>query len=477
VRVTLYWKLLLGFGIVIALLAAADAYVLYQLIGVSLMTKSTVNGDVRSVDLSKQLRTSLYDEEREAQKLLVTGDTAYLHLFIDQQEVVESILDTLAHISSDESVYALVSTTEQRHSWYASAIIEARISRLAPEDLTQRQEVMMDTLDAIYQDIESLIRQKQEVVAASVEDAESSARLSAEVALLLTIGAILMAVAIAFGLTRTITKPLQELMRATDEVANGTFKRVRLATHGEMGRLASAFNSMGERLRKANEARAELMHHISHEIRMPLQTMHSAYYLLTHDQTDRVTEKQQKLLDMMRDNIDTIVRFSNQFLDLAKIEAGMMEYEILPVDLNAVLRPIVEEATVNSARKEISLVYDAAAVPQALANPDRCMQVFSNLLSNAVKYTNPGGTIRVNLAPSNYGVRVAVTDSGVGIAPEELPHVFKKFYRARTAGRRSGTGIGLALVRALMEAMRGKINVRSTLGKGSTFYVEFRKAQ
>jgi len=474
VRVTLYWKLLLGFGMVIALLTAADAYILYQLIGVSVITRATVIGDVRSMDLTKQLRSTLYDEERDAQKFMATRDTTYLSLFREQRRVTRAAFDTLGRLNVDSDFRRLVRSAARRHAWYGLAV-GAHLTVRADSQAALRR-AMMDSLDEVYRDVEQLVQIKQRVLDAAVIEAEESARRSGEVALLLTMGAMLTAVTVALFLTRSITKPLGALMRATDEVARGTFTRVGMATRGDLGKLAAAFNSMGDRLRKANAARAEMMHHISHEIRMPLQTMHSAYYLLSEQQAGPVSERQKKLLETIRDNIDKITRFSNQFLDLARIEAGMMEYTVGPTDLEAVLKQLVADASVNAARKGIVLQYVSSPLPRVMANSDRCAQVFTNLVSNAVKYTNPGGTVQVSACTSAFGVQVTVSDTGVGIAAEELAQVFKKFYRAKNAGRRSGTGIGLALVKGLVNGMGGQITVESEAGRGSAFTVEFRTA-
>ena len=334
----------------------------------------------------------------------------------------------------------------------------------------------MDTLDNVYRDLEEMVKSRQHAVQETVVAAQDSAETAAEVSLLLTIGALFLAGAIALALTQSITVPIRALMRATDEVAQGTFTKVQMKMRGELGRLADAFNHMGARLRNAQEARVEMMHHISHEIRMPLQTMHSAYYLLSEGEAGPITEGQQRLLSTVRDNIDKITRFSNQFLDLARIEAGMMEFELVPTDLRSVLEQLVEDARVIAARKEVSITYDAAPVPPARANPDRCSQIFSNLLNNAVKYTDPGGKISVSLCATDAIVRCAVKDTGVGIAQEEIKHIFQKFYRARNAGRRGGTGIGLALVQALVRGMGGQVTVESAPGEGSTFVVELQIA-
>ena len=477
---TIYWKMMLGFLVIILLMGAVDAYILLELNKVSNATKITITRDVRSVDLSKQLRATLFDEERYGQKYLISGDSTYFALFLDQSRLFQQLIDSLAHQPGDAAMRRLVQDAERRHSWHFSLIQNARAAHSATgAGLGIRNErARTDTLDLLYKNFDDLIHLKQMVVAASVLDVELATERSANIALLLTIGTLLAATTLAFVLTRTITRPLKVLMRGTEQVARGSFEPIHVSTRGEVAQLADAFNTMSASLKQANAVRAEMMQHISHELRMPLQTMHAAYYLLTEEKAGPVTEGQVRLLHSLRDNIDKIARFSNQFLDLSKIEAGMMEYELVATDIPTVLAPIVDDAMVNAARKEIRVSLEMQPVPQAHANPERCTQIFTTLLSNAVKYTPKGGTVCVEVKPSTTGVCVSVKDSGVGIAAEELPHVFKKFYRAKNAprGTGGGTGIGLALVKALVEAMGGCITASSTVGAGSQFSVEFPRA-
>jgi two-component system, NtrC family, sensor histidine kinase GlrK len=473
---TIYWKMMFGFLIIILLMGAVDAYILLELNKVSDTTRSTLTRDVHSVDLTKQLRATLYDEERYAQKYLVSGDSTYFALFLDQSRLFQQLMDLLAHQPTDTAMRQLVLDAERRHNWHFALLQDVRTAQVSSATApgTRNEKARTDTLDLLYKGFDDLIHMKQLAVAASVLDVEQATERSVNIALLLTIGALLAATTLAFVLTRTITQPLKALMRGTEQVARGSFEPIEVSTRGEVAHLADAFNTMSASLKQAKAVRAEMMQHISHELRMPLQTMHAAYYLLTEEKAGPVTEGQIRLLHSIRDNIDKIARFSNQFLDLSKIEAGMMEYELLPTDIPAVLAPIVDDAMVNAARKEIKLSLEMQPVPQARANAERCGQIFTNLLSNAVKYTPKGGTIRVDVAPCDLGVRVSIKDSGVGISAEEIPNVFKKFYRAKNAPRGSGggTGIGLALVKALAEGMGGRIIATSKVGEGSVFSVE-----
>jgi two-component system, NtrC family, sensor histidine kinase GlrK len=473
---TIYRKMMLGFLVIIILMGAVDTYILFELNKVSDTAKSTLTRDVNSVDLSKQLRATLFDEERYAQKYLISGDTTYFSLFLDQSRLFQQLIDSLQRQPADAAVTRLVQAAERRHNWHFDLIQDIHLAPTSPAARfnIHNEQARIDTLDLLYKSFDDLIHLKQLTVATSVLDVERATERSANIAFLLTIGTLLAAITLAFVLARTITRPIKVLMRGTEQVARGSFEPIQVDTQGEVANLARAFNTMSASLKQATALRAEMMQHISHELRMPLQTMHAAYYLLTEEKAGPITEAQVKLLRSIRDNIDKIARFSNQFLDLSKIEAGMMEYELVPTDIPTVLAPIVDDAMVNAAGKEIKMSLEMQPVAPVRANPDRCGQIFTNLLSNAIKYTPKGGTINVSVVSSPLGVRVSVKDSGVGISAEELPNVFKKFYRAKNVPRGSGggTGIGLALVKALAEGMGGCITATSTVGKGSVFSVE-----
>jgi signal transduction histidine kinase len=152
----------------------------------------------------------------------------------------------------------------------------------------------------------------------------------------------------------------------------------------------------------------------------------------------------------------------------------MMEYRRTPTDLVTVVARAVQEARALASRKDISVKFLSEPVPQTLADGEKLAQVFSNLLSNAIKYTERSGSIEVTVTCFDHTSRVAIRDSGIGIAAEELPKLFDKFYQATNASTAhiKGTGLGLALVKAFVEGHGGTISVASTLGVGSIFTVE-----
>jgi len=475
VKFPIYWKLLFSFALIIILMLAASAFILTELYDVTGTTKS-LTVDARTVDFITQLGAVLDDEQGFAEKYLSSGDTTYRALFTESSRQFSRALDSLAETLSTPLSLRVIRRIEQRHAWYFASVSSLPVTR-ADVTLFPRNDVIdagADTLVLIRGSLDILKSRKENAMAASIAEAESTTRESSSFALALAAGTLLVAVILALLIARTFSRPIDALVRGTEKVAHGAFEPIRVSSHDELARLAQAFNRMTASLNAMNALRVEMMQQISHELRVPLQTMYSAHYLLSSAAHDQLGPEQHRLLASIRQSIDKIADFSNKFLDLSKLEAGMMEFTMAPVDLAAIVQSAVDQACISAKEKRVSVTLTTAPAPPALADAEKCAQIFNNLLSNAVKYTEAGGSVRVAVGPTQSGVQVTVADSGIGVAPEELPHLFTKFYRARNAvtGKSKGTGLGLALVKALVEGHGGHISVTSVLGRGSTFAVE-----
>jgi two-component system sensor histidine kinase GlrK len=469
VKLTIYRKLMIGFGIVIFLMAIATAYVLLELHKVTSTSRTALTVDVQAIDLEKEMRTILYEEERYADRYFMAKDTVYKNVFLNYNRHFVRYLDSLAGMLTEPAEKQNLDRVGQDHEWHFSSVLRADLSPLAVNHRA-------DAMDQIRRAIDNLISSRQHAVDSSVRSIDLATERSLEVALLIAIGTLLAAIGAALIITRTITRPIGTLVAGTKVIAGGSFTRIRIPSHDEIADLARAFNSMSASLDELNRFRAEMMQHISHEIRMPLQSILSAHYLLTKKADAPVSEPQLKLLNGIRENVQKIADFSNQFLDLSKVEAGMMQYNARPIDLATLVKPIVDDSALLAAGKEITLSFVASVTPPVLIDPDRSTEIFGNLINNALKYTQPGGKIDVSVGTTpGGGVQVAVRDTGPGIPKEDLPKIFTKFYRTNTAvkGGHRGTGIGLAFVKALVGGQGGRVRVESTVGVGSTFIVEF----
>jgi signal transduction histidine kinase len=218
-----------------------------------------------------------------------------------------------------------------------------------------------------------------------------------------------------------------------------------------------------------------MMQQISHEIRNPLQSMYAAYYLLSQQVAGPLTEGQQTVVENIRNNIDRISDFSTQFLDLAKIETGVMRFTLETAPLAKVIAPAVQNARVVAQERGITLIVEESDAPPVHVDAGKIEQVATNYLTNALKFTPRGGTVTVRVESCDIGARLSVTDTGLGIPPEDLPKLFTKFFQAKNSGTagKKGTGLGLALVRAIVEQHGGTVHAASELGSGSTFSADF----
>lgn len=283
------------------------------------------------------------------------------------------------------------------------------------------------------------------------------------------------ALAIVLGLvigalfSRSLTAPLQRLAGAARAVAGGDLgKRVAVEGSAEIADVSRAFNEMTTALAKGEELRQNLMSDVAHELRTPLSVVQGNLRALLDD----VYPLEKAEIALLYDETRLLSRLVEDLRELAQAEAGQLHFNIQPSDVSDILRSAVArfEPAAQSKSVEISL-HAEENLPMVMADPDRVAQVMNNLMTNALRHTPEGGRIAVSAALKD-AVEVAVADSGEGIAPEDLPHVFDRFWRVERSRSRAGggSGLGLAIARALVEAHGGSIRAASDgPGLGSTF--------
>jgi two-component system sensor histidine kinase GlrK len=473
VKFSIYRKLLLGFAIVIVLMIAANVYVLWQLNDVTKTTSLTFRSDVRSINLAKQAQTVLFDEEQYAEKYLIARDSSYFSLYQQQAEAFDMLADSLYDASPSNTEVGLLFSLRNGHRWVTEGMNKEFTKKLTgtERDIARFHKARTDTLETLHSILDKLIRVNELAVSNSVAGISDAMIRSSNVAWLITVGALLVALAVALLITRTIIRPIRMLIKGTENIARGVFDPIEVNSRDEMAWLADAVNDMSIKLKQINDLKTEMLHHISHELRTPLQTMLSAQYLLAEQKRGPLNADQTRLLNSIKEGIKKLTIFSNQFLDIQKIEHGAMEYSFAPSNMLDIVTPAVEDAQIIAAQKDVTVVFvHENDLPDIAADGEKISQVFTNLLSNAIKYTESGGTITVNVSKQKKGIKATVSDTGAGIPPDDLPRIFTKFYQAKNA--KKGTGIGLALVKHLVEAHKGSIAVESELDKGTTFTVE-----
>jgi signal transduction histidine kinase len=474
-RPTIYSKMIAGFLLIIVAMIVLAVYLLYELQHTTSSIHTTLGINVASVERARELRGLLVEQERAAQKFLVSRDSAYFALFTEATRRLTSGMDSLSLVLGNAAEGGFLQRFHLINEGLYRGLSGVNRSVLGTEAPAGNLLAVSDSIEVMRRLLDDVIQQNQALIVTRVVADDQRAAKAFQFAAVLTLGSVLITVLFAFLLARMITNPIRVLQAGVYRVAQGSFQPLRVTSRDELADLTKAFNDMGEKLRRSNEQRAEMMQRIVHELRTPLQSLHSVHYLLSEQIAGPLNEQQQKYVEMLRVNAERITGFTNQFLDLAKFEAGRMQFRQEPTKVHALVEKAVDNARVHAEAHQITISMHAQDdLPELQVDPEKIGQVMSNLLSNAVKYTPDGGQIEVAVEREESGVRMLVKDSGVGIDPEDIPHLFTKFYQAKNAGkaRTKGTGIGLALVKAIVDGHGGKLHVESEVGKGSMFCVE-----
>jgi two-component system phosphate regulon sensor histidine kinase PhoR len=226
-------------------------------------------------------------------------------------------------------------------------------------------------------------------------------------------------------------------------------------------------------LKKLDEMKSAFVSMVSHEIRSPLSTILTQIHVLTDGLAGKVSAKQADILGKISRKVQGLVELSNELLSLSRIEAGLILQDKEQVQLMDILENLVGFMQTKAEKKNISLNFKKANLPLINADAKSMETVFDNLITNAITYTPEGGKVNVTGAVKGDFLEIKVSDTGYGIASDELPRVFERFYRVQTDKTRHiiGTGLGLPIVKSIVEAHNGSVRVESKEGVGSTFYV------
>ena len=302
---------------------------------------------------------------------------------------------------------------------------------------------------------------------------------------LAAIGAAVLSVALGAALARALTNPLTELTRATRAIAQGQLGqrvRVDVRSRDELGELASSFNQMSADLARARDQRRQMTADIAHDLRTPLSV------ILGHAEAlrDGVLPPTPETLGLVHEEALRLNRLIEDLRTLSLAEAGELTLTRRPIPPGDLLERAVAAQTPRALQQNISLQTQVEpGLPALDVDPDRIAQVLGNLLDNALRHTPSGGSVVCQVIAKHGGVlssrhlppvTFSISDTGPGVAPEDLPHIFDRFYRADKARARSndqgGSGLGLAIAKSIVEAHGGKIWAESQPGRGAQFFVE-----
>ena len=287
--------------------------------------------------------------------------------------------------------------------------------------------------------------------------------------------ALLLALILAMWISRSINRPLNDAVIAAEAIAQGQYdQQIEPVGPEEIERLAHSFNTMATQVQAAQQSQRDFIANVSHDLKTPITSIRGWSQAMLDGVIDS-QEEQTHAATVINSEAERMARMVAQLLVVARLDSGQMRLNKVRLNLGDILRDVERSLMLVAQEKQVQLTVDLLPVPPVLGDPDRLTQVFTNLAENAITHTPAGG--RVLLMARRHGARAVegiVQDTGVGIAREQLPRIFERFYQADSSRARhdqQGSGLGLTIVKELVEAHGGVVQVHSEVGQGTAFVV------
>lgn len=270
---------------------------------------------------------------------------------------------------------------------------------------------------------------------------------------------------------RYLVKPLKALTEATNQLAKGNFEvNVSINRSDELGTLAHSFKQMASELKQLEQMRQDFVSNVSHEIQSPLTSITGFAKALKYEHLVK-TDNRERYIDIILTESERLSRLSDQLLSLVSLESNHHPFAATTFHLDEQIRQVVVRSEPLWSSRNIMINLKLPDAVKINADQDQLNQVWMNLLGNSIKFTPQGGQIQIELTANRNEYAVTITDTGIGIPPEELNHIFVRFYKTDRSRSSKGNGLGLAIVKQIITIHHGAIEVKSTVGKGTAITV------
>jgi signal transduction histidine kinase len=457
---------------------------------------SRVNSSVNELIADLVLR----EEEEAAQgeaSLPAESEEAEARASGEQTEIVENVEAFIAELDNYRALLTRASVPDPAAFAEVIAIGERLIAaartirldeRVNLAELTEVRELLEDIEDEFVAQTEQLIAQEAEQLAESQAAVTAAAQSNVVAFIALIVIAILTLIAVNVYLRRTILKPLGQLTETAAKLKAGDLTaRSAITSSDELGQFASAFNTMADSIQtkiaeteaaraaaeESSRVKSAFLASMSHELRTPLNAVINFTRFVVDGDMGEVNQEQADILNEVVGSGRHLLSLINDVLDMSKIESGSLNLFVEDdISLNSLIDRAISTGESLLIGKPVRIVRDVEAdLPLMRGDRQRILQILLNIISNACKFTEEG-TITVRVRRQGDEVLIAVTDTGVGIKPEDQPLVFDAF-RQTTSGLRQagGTGLGMPIARSLAQAHGGRIWLESTWNIGTTFHV------
>jgi signal transduction histidine kinase len=426
---------------------------------------------------TKKMSEALLSMEESKQKYKLLQKVEYLVIFNEEQHVFEENLSKVTLLAamgydiprtwldiSDEyrtypnaaeiSTYLAGETKDietVRSFWIPESIVNDWISRIANERLKNEREIETAT-----------------------RELHAKGRLSARNGLIgLAVSSTVGLLGILY-LAYSMIRPLRDLMEGIRDISSDRrHTPLEVRSKDEFGELARAFNDLSKRLIKEERMRSDFISMLSHEIRTPLTSIRESVNMIREEVMGPVNSRQEKFLKIASSEISRISDLLSHLMQASRLEPSLLNMRLEPIDPHLLVRECVDRIKLAAEAKQIKMILQASPqLPQIVGDEKQLVQALLNYLSNAIKFSEPSNQIIVGLhhRPSTNQLTFFVKDSGPGILEEDQNYLFNKYYRGQAERERlEGVGLGLSIVKNIIESHHGSVWVSSRLGKGSTF--------
>jgi two-component system sensor histidine kinase GlrK len=495
-------KIIYGYGFLIVLMLAL-AFFLALLINQMLSTnRSLTDVNLQAARTAVELiRDMDIIEEYTKKYFALGGDPEYAERLHEFQVELKMLIDDLEELELSEPEIAEI---KRLRTFWNEYLVELNFELDAmiagePADLP---EGLANSLDQLKFQTSNLYTASRGEFQAAVERSQKA---GSDIIVLSWVAAgiaLVLACFVSFFIVQSISVPLRHLTQGTRSITQGKFfYRLDTSQDDEFSQLAKDFNTMTERLNELDQMKKDFVAHVSHELKAPLASMQETNQLLLDEIPGKLTEKQRRLLTLNHESGRRLSSMIGNLLDLSRMEAGVLDYELKSNDIVGTTCTAVEEIQPRASEKQIRLDVEMPEEPLMVkCDGDRILQVIRNLLANAVKFSPESSAITCRILSSpeapagmpqvwrdkigtsgkdnGYGL-VTVRDSGPGVPDPHKEKIFEKFHQVRQGKKvpGQGTGLGLAISKTIVEAHRGAIWMENSPDGGSVFYLLLPQAE
>jgi signal transduction histidine kinase len=480
VPATVHGKLLAAFLAIAGLLIVLGAVGLQVLSDVNRRAEAMV-GLHRKIAAYRQLQHDTTGQLYSVASALAAPDERTLEATLRQLNQFGYDLDRLQFVARDE--VELLGRVREDYERFINVITQV-IELIRAGQPARGRELQVTEAGPLADRLErltnELVNKAEADMVASIEASHEAYVTSRRLVTGFAVGSIGLALALGFAISWSIIGPVKRMDARLREIGVGDFSRtVEVPNRDELGALARNLNRMSDELGRlyrqleaANRHKSEFLANMSHELRTPLNAVIGFSEVLKERMFGELNDKQAEYIDDILASGRHLLSLINDILDLSKVEAGRMELELGGFDLPGLLENAITLVRERASRHGVTLHLGIAeGLGEFVGDERKLKQVVLNLLSNAVKFTPEGGRVAVTAARADGTVEIAVSDTGIGIAPEDQATIFEEFRQVGGdyARKREGTGLGLTLAKRFVELHGGRIRVESDVGKGSTF--------